>query len=70
MADLTVDTTNLNYITRRQQFADIVAFYAPKLKLYFTLDEAHQETWRQSDPFLRDLLQFARKVEERKGDTL
>ena len=70
MADLTVDTTNPNYNVRRQQFADIVGFYGPRLKYYFQLSEDDQKTWRQGDIFLREILDFSRKIESKKHEEL
>ena len=70
MSDLTVDTTLPAYSTRRQQFAEIVGFYGPRLKFYFQLSTDDQKTWRQDDPFLRDILDFSRKIEAKKHEEL
>lgn len=65
MADLTVDTTSPAYTTRHTQFTDIVGFYGPRLRVYFALKDAEgQKAWRQQDPFLHDILEFARKIEK------
>jgi len=64
MADLDVDTTAPAYTTRRQQFADIVTFYKERLRAYHKLrDPDMRQAWRQADPFLADLLRFAREVD-------
>jgi hypothetical protein len=63
MADLTVDITAQAYTKRRNDFADIVSFYRPHLRAWHKLkDTAMQDAWRQADPFLDDLLRFARAV--------
>ena len=70
MTDLAVDTTAPAYATRRGQFADIVGFYGPRLKFYFQLSAEDRKEWRQNDPFLRDILRFARKIEAKKHEEL
>ena len=70
MADLAVDTTAPAYATRRQQFSDIVGFYGPRLKFYFQLSSDDKREWRQNDPFLRDILDFSRKIEAKKHEEL
>jgi len=62
MPDLTVDTGAQAYTRRRGQFADIVGFWGPRLKLYFQLDADSKVAWRAQDPFLDDILRFNEKV--------
>jgi len=68
MADLNVDTTSAGYQQRLQQFRDIRGYYAPKIRKYMRLSGTQKKAWRQRDPLLRDLLDFARKVHMAKDD--
>jgi hypothetical protein len=65
-----IDTSAPGYQTRLTQYNDIMAFWKPHLKVYFLLDAPAQEAWRQSDPFLRRILQVHRAITEASGDDL
>jgi len=67
MADRSLDTQSAGYQNHLQRFRDLKAFYAPFLVDYFKLTEDQQKAWRQSDPLLRELLDFVRKVSARKN---
>ena len=70
MANVTVDTTAPAYSVRRQQFTDIVNFWRPQIKVYFTLTKEQQKAWRTSDPFFGDVLRFTRAVEGKREEDL
>lgn len=64
MPDQTINTQSAGYQQHLQNLRDIVSFYSPKLRCYFQMTEAQQQAWRQRDPILRELLDFARKTNE------
>ena len=64
MADYSVNTQAPAYNTRRQQFSDIMNYYGPQIAIYLNSDEDRMKQIRQSDIFLRELLEFVRKVNE------
>lgn len=62
MANITVNTQAAAYINRHDQFRTIVAFWKPLLIEYFKMDGEQRRAWRQNDPFLADLVRFAKAV--------
>ncbi len=68
MASVSVNTQAAAYQTRHQQFRDIAAYWVPVLAVYAKLGEDERKAWRDSDPFLNDLLRFTKKVTGFKED--
>jgi hypothetical protein len=67
MADLNIDTTSAQYQDRLADIQAIKTFYGPRIRRYFTLDDAAQQAWRQADPILRELLDLARRIHTEKA---
>ena len=62
MANITINTQSQQYQRTLARFRELKAWLAPKIRLYFTLDEAGPKQWRQRDPRLREVLAMTRKV--------
>jgi hypothetical protein len=70
MADLTVDITAQAYTKRHNDFADIVSFWNPRLKLYFQLTSVQRQEWRDQDPFLDDIMRWHERIRDKKHEDL
>lgn len=68
MANITINTQSQRYQRTLTRFRELKTWVAPKIRLYFTLDEAKQKQWRQRDPLLKEVLDLARKVFNEKHD--
>ena len=68
MANITINTQSQQYQNTLTRFRELKTWIAPKIRLYFTLDEAKQKQWRQRDPLLREVLDLSRKVSNEKQD--
>ncbi len=66
MADISVDTTSQGYQRHLSRFRALKTYYAPIIKIYYQADEDAQKAWRRRDPLLKELLDFARRVEAQK----
>ena len=63
MANISVNTKSATYQERLRQFREIKDFYKPKIVEYHKLNDEQQTAWRQADPILWELLDFARRVD-------
>ena len=66
MPDISVDTSSQGYRRHLARFNALKAYYGPILTLYHRATEDEQRAWRQRDPLLKELLDFAKKVERQK----
>lgn len=65
-----INTSSAGYTTRRNQFADIVAFWRPHLITFFQLSKEQRQAWRNADPFIDDILRFVKAVVDEREENL
>lgn len=62
MATVNINTVNPAYIALKNDATALRAALKPHLKRYFLMAEADQAAWRDADPLLRGVLDWAEKI--------